>query len=278
MAIIIQGYKIETNNPIDVENAIQEIKTVVTTRANDAYHDQLSREIEEIVDDIALNIRPRPDDISILDLARGILTQKINYATANQLPTEYNYYVSLNAFFDGNNTYLKFNSNNNIYRKQLSKIKGLEPYYLDEKDVGTGIEQEVVWNNLMKRYKDIYPLSTQIFPTEDFTVNTKALHFRGPAARAGVIARHNLTNRYLNMIASGKEIPNYLLMRYMDQALEMLTTQKGKDDLAALKEELVAKALLPNITVALVSNMPKKNTEICEEKVEENTEKSENKD
>lgn len=270
MAIIIQGYKIETNNPIDIENAIQEIKSTVVERANEAYHVQLSREIEEIVDDIALNIRPRPDDISILDLARGILLQKINYATANQLPTEYNYYVSLNVFFDGNNTYFKFNSTNNIYQKQVSKIKGLITYSLDEKEVGTGNEKEVIWNNLMKRYKEIYPLSTQLFPTEDFVVNKKSLHFRGPSARALIIARHNLTNRYLNMIASGKEIPNYLLMRYMDQALEMVTSSQGKNELIALKDELVSKALLPNITYALVSSVPGKEKEEQEDKTAEN--------
>lgn len=261
--VIIDGYKVNSNSPEDIELILGKIQAIIKERATAMYHTQLSKEIEILVDDIALNIQPRPSDISILDAARAILNMKIAYATAKNNPTQYNYFVSVNVMYSGEKTYIKFNSENNIYKKQLQKIEELVPFSMDDKDAPLiSAEREGVWKALMEKYsRGVQPLSAQLFPIGEFELNEKALKFSSPNKRAQAIARHNLTNKYISMFAQENEIPNFKLMEYMDEALLLLSEPKGKEELELLTNDLKQKNLLPNITLAIITRDPNEEAE-----------------
>lgn len=251
---IITGYKLHTRDFSEVENALILMQQTIEKIAVKKYHELLSEEVEILIDNISLNIIPRPTDRTVLDIAQESLNQKIAYASGNNLPIEYNMNVSVHVLTSEDYTYFRLNAAYDIYHKELSKLPGLIPCSVRN---GEGsAENKEIWEYLMKKYETgIQPCITQLFPKGPIAVDKKKLKFSSPLQRSKRIARHNLTNKYLAMYAGNKEIPNYKLMEYMDRSLEALTSlPRSKSELTQMEVQL--RTILPNITIELVDSLP----------------------
>lgn len=248
--ILFYGYKIKGQQLPTIELRLRDIQKAVQKKANSEYKKLLAVEIQNLIDHIALNEVARPENDTLFDTGVKVLNQKISYASGQNLPTEYNFEVSVNVMFHDGDTYVKFNAANNIYKKELSAIPDIEEFSCpaegDKKDI---------WLEIMRQYTDwVPPFGVRLFGGFD-AVNPEHLKFLSPAKRARTIARHRLTNRYLSMYSGNQQIPNYMLMDYMDSALNALTTiSESKEELQRMETEL--RAILPIITTDLIITNP----------------------
>lgn len=251
--IILTGYYLDTVNAVEIQDVLREMQDRIVKRATKKYQELLEHEIEMLVDYSALNAIQRPNG-TILENAEKSLMNRIRYASINQLPTAYNFNVSVHLFYDEGKTFIRLNANNNIYRKCLSDIKGLNPFNADDneiKDKGNG----EVWKYLMKAYECGLPVAgVQMLTGEGIVVDYEKLKFKSPAVRADYLARYNLVNRLLNMFGNNEQIPGFRLMELFDDSLNALSTDFSKNELRGLKSRLIS--TLPNITYALISRLP----------------------
>lgn len=67
----------------------------------------------------------------------------------------------------------------------------------------------------------------------------------GHAEAAGTKARHNVTNRLLNQMSGGQQIPPVLLMRFFDQAMDLLLLPETQWEIRQKQAEL--QAILPDL-------------------------------
>lgn len=216
--ILFTGYKLKGQNVNHIELIFTEMKKKIERAANKEYCALLAREIQNLTDDVALNMYQRPIGISLFEYAKNTLNNKIAYASSHNFPTKYNFEVSAHIMFYKNDTYIKFNSVNNIYMKDIGRISGLEYF-----PCKTNTENENIWTEIVERYSDgLDPFGVHLFDKFQ-DIAPEIIKFDSPIKRAKVRARHNLTNRYLGMYSCGQQIPNYKLMEYMDEALEALT-------------------------------------------------------
>lgn len=257
---MITGFQLETQNAAAIELAISSILDAVTKQGTTHYHKLLSEEVQTLIDDISLNILQRPTDLSLLEVAKKELDAKIAYATGRLLPTRYNLYASVQIMLMDSQTYIKFQSSTPLYKSALSKVKGLTSYSYDSRGSTGQEERGETWNKLMEKYagQNAPACTVQLFPRGPIDVDPAMLKFDSPLQRARIIARHNLTNQLLGMYGSGKEIPPYKLMQYMDLALEDLTQQNIKREMQNMVAHL--QTILINITTALVTETPNMQT------------------
>ena len=247
--VLLNGYYIDTLNAVEIQNVLKEMQERIYRRALDKYQHLLEHEIEMLVDYSALNAIQRPEG-SILENAEKSLMNRVRYASINQLPTPYNFNVSVHLFYDDGKTFIRLNANNNIYRDVLKGIEGLIPCNVDDNEVKDKGHGEI-WKHLMKTYESGLPVAgVQLLTGENFELDYKKLKFKKPAARAAYLARHNLVNRMLNMFGNNEQIPGFRLMELFDDALESLSSDFAKSELKGLQSKLVS--ALPNITYALI--------------------------
>lgn len=264
---MITGYRLETQDAAMIESTMTDLQNTITKQGTAHYQKLLSEEIQTLIDNISLNILPRPMDVSLLDAAKKELDAKIAYATGRLLPTRYNLYASAQIMLLDSHTYIKIQSSTPLYKSALSKVKGLTSYSYDPRSSTGQEERGEIWNKLMEKYagQNVPVCSVQLFPRGPIDVDPTKLKFDSPLQRARIIARHNLTNQLLGMYGSGKEIPPYKLMRYMDLALEDLTQQNAKREMQSMVAHL--QTILINITTPLVTETPdtqNKPTKMCD--------------
>lgn len=248
--MIFMGYKLKGQDITTIEIRLREIKKAVNKRANSEYKKLLTQEIQTLVDHIALNEIQRPDNISLFDLAQNELNNKIAFASAKNLPIEYNLETSVHILFYKGDTYIKFNAGNNIYKKDLAGLHDIEEFPCEANG-----ESEKVWSEIMKQYTDGFtPMGIRLFDGTQ-PIKPEHLKFESPAKRAKAIARHRLTNRYLSMYTGGQQIPNYKVMDYIDLALNALVEIPDSiNEMRRMEAELCG--ILPEITTDLINKEP----------------------
>jgi hypothetical protein len=255
----INGYKIAGTNLKNIEQTLQEARKNVREAETEVYARLLSREITELVDDIAMNIVPRPD-IPIIVAAEHLLAEKLRFAGAGA-DTEYNLEVSANILTDGKDTYVLLHSKNQTLIDAFKSTQGIADFTVQSSSTLMADRQDETkemkkWSRLRGKYGDNLMLSAMSAvisgPVE---LDEQRLAFESPADRAGVRARHTITNRLLALYANGKEIPPHKLMAHMDSAFEAMLSEDNQFLVGDMALKLAA--VLPNITLELVKADPK---------------------
>lgn len=246
------AYLIRSIQLSDIEEVIRKAKQSVAAQADILYHQLLAREIEAVVDDIALNICRRPEKQSILQAARSVLDNKIHYAVIKQAASMYNFQVYVHLLSCGKMTYIQFGAAFSQFHESLDGVAGLEP--LDDDPNSTDFQQI---SKLLEKLRETEPpLGIPIY-TDAVTrkaIDLSVLSFAPPSARAEAIARHTMSNRLLENMACGREIQNYQLMRYMDAVFEQLDQPQIQKEIVRIQQQLAR--LLPVITAEMISSCP----------------------
>lgn len=221
----------------ELRNLLNTVDESTKVFAKKRYHLLLCEEIQQKVDQIALNIIKRPDNSSILTEAQRELNTRISYAISRQAPTAFNLQVIASVCHVQGMTYLLLSGT---------------------KDMMTGLSEHLQKNGVRclkeKEHPDGEPeliMQRQLFPTAEIEVDPALLKFHSVSRRGMRIARHNLTNRLLSASAQGQEIRNYQLMYFMDLALEELNKKEMENEVKRMGSEL--SRILPEITYELIS-------------------------
>ncbi|NLZ69672.1 MAG: hypothetical protein GX903_11855 [Spirochaetales bacterium] len=257
---IITGYKVKSEKLSEIETIMMIAKDKVANEAKRNYKLLLSREITNLVDNIALNVIQRPsNDMSILDLAINMLNERIAFASTTHTANEYDFSVFMYIMkdeTDSNITYIKLSSCSPDFKKCLNRIDGLAPYSLTDKDVCLDNDRSEKWTQLHKMYEKYTPITVQLFTANEINWEIKpdTLAFFSPKDRAFVKARHNLTQKLLNQYGNNGQIPNFRFMEYLDEATSRLANEQYEDEFAHYQADLLK--ILPVIDEKLITSIP----------------------
>lgn len=250
----IRGYKIDSKNISKVYQILSLAQQHVEEAAVAGFHQLLSEEITELVDNIALNVIPRPED-PILAVAYNRLMSKINYSEANSFPIEYNLYSGVSIYPERDATYLIFIGGEDL-EHAFAETEGIQNYnveYKKESDDPIMSEREAKWRTIMKHYDGKTPNMRCDFHTE-LSVQEDLLRFESPSERAVGQARRTITNSYINMYGFGKQIAPEDFMEANDRALYRSVMDEDSERMISLRVQLTQ--ILPEITLDLIR--PKK--------------------
>ena len=246
------GYKIESNNLARINTILITAKKNINLAATEIYHKLLSEEITELVDNIAMDIIPRPTG-SLIDAANASVVEKIRFAESRGLPTEYNLAASVQIIPADKVCYLLFCGTNSFLEEAFASTTGIEDYSVE---LEQGSDTETIssergqkWLTLQKQCEE-QPTILYANMCQQLSIDPKLLVFAQKEERANVRARHELTNQYINMYAAGKQIAPYELMSLMDRSLSLSLDENSQAKLTELKTRLMA--ILPEITMELL--------------------------
>lgn len=245
------GYRVRSKNLGQIETILGRARATVHEAATEEYHRLLSDEISELVDDVAMNIRPRPD-CSIREAAQSTLNQRIMDAENFSTGTEYDLRAGVQIIPEGDDyTYFILSVSNPLLEEAFASTPEIEDYTTPlETDQFKGVEatpQSAKWEAINKRYNGETPmLSASLTSVIDF--DAARLRAIDKNTRAAVRARRHLTTLLLNRYACGKNIPNDQLMRMLDLAFLRLTSESETLALERTTTELLQ--ILPDYTIS----------------------------
>lgn len=221
---------------LELRNLLNEVECVVKKMSIKKYHMLLSEEIEQLVDDVALNIIKRPENTTLLRVAQNELNGRIGYAISHQAPTEYNLQVCSAIGVNENISYLILCGTESVIAKLTPELKKIGLQAIDKP-----LSSDEV-NLIMERV---------LFPVGAILPDMAMLKFHDAARRGMRSARHNLMNRLLRAASQGREVQNYQLMYYMDLVMEELNKKEHINEVKRMGNEL--SRLLPEITEELIT-------------------------
>jgi len=118
----------------------------------------------------------------------------------------------------------------------LKAFKDLEGYSLSIKEAEDPQNGKCeTWTALHKKYTAFEPASVNLTP--NLEPDKDKIKYPAIAARCKIIARHNVTNSYLNMIA-GETKSHVSLMPYMDMAYELTMKKEAGERIKTKGMEL----------------------------------------
>ena len=232
--MIITGYRIHSTDLMDIEMEMNKVRASLKRITKRAYHTLLGEEVAFLADCVALNILKRNAGQSIYEAALDNLNGQVQKAEALSAPTKFNLSAYAQIMQMEGLTYVKVLAPNCRLHKAFS---WLEPYSLteaecrDEKNAKT-----ITWKKLHDIYEKSEPISIRLTQTVDPA--PEKLTYPSKKDRCETLARHNVMNHFLNIIAGGNQIPPALHMRYMDYAFEMLDTEEGISEIKRKTAEL----------------------------------------
>lgn len=221
--MVIIGYVLKnTTNLLDVDLVLNKISGKLKKIVDKEYGILLGEEIAIICDNIAMNVLQRNDNKPIVNVAMEHLDKRIQSAKRLGVATKHNLAVYVNVLCHEGDIYLKVLAPNEALLKAFH-VKELKDVSISEaecKDEANAKKQ--LWETLHNLYKDTQPLSVNMTIVPEY--NPENIVFEPVKVRAAKHARYAITSRLLNQVGGGEQIPAYLLMPYMDNALEILTT------------------------------------------------------
>ena len=249
------GYKISGQDVHELMRILGEMKEKTFLRLKARYKQLLVKEVEAIFDEVSLNMIPRPKEESIFEAAIKLLEQKIIGSSKTGTMTPYNFTNAVHVFYFEGDTYIKVQSGCWTFGPAFSRIRGLQEFHV-KTDVELELEQGQIWQQIMAYSEDCPPLGMTLFDLfriPEFHVRIKDLKFHSVKERAAIRARHDVSNRLLGEI-SGGNIPNYKLMPYLDDVLELLGKEEAQEEMREKEKKL--RAILRTIDEKSMSITP----------------------
>ena len=255
---IFTGYIIKGVSRLsDLETVLYEIREAVLKRACLYYKNLVIDRIERNVDDITLNRIQRPSDLSILDFSANEVQRQILYAEHSGWENEFNLYMGgqiLVVNIDGNpETVLRVMCPNEIYEKDLLKIKELVPLTLYGHDIEPGGSKEKIWQAIVAKYEEEIPISCSLLNYNALVTDPVSFTYKSPEERAGRIAREQVLNGLLSSYACGGRIEPERLAEYAARAAERFSRGEIKERIGLETQRLVG--ILPTIDFELVTKI-----------------------
>lgn len=220
--MIVYGYKIMNATSLpDIEMVLSGIKKKIQQTTNNIYGELLGSEIALLCDNFTLNTLQRLDNKPIVNIAKESLEKKIHNARMIGASTKYNLSVFVQVFTYENEIYIKVTcSNPNLIKafrsKDLKDVSLRESEYKDQTNPKT-----ILWESIFASYVDGDVLSMNLSATPVYEKDK--IVFPSVKDRAEMHARHTLMNRVMGQLGGNEPIPPFLLMPYVDHALELLT-------------------------------------------------------
>lgn len=232
--MVINGYRSKTTDLSDIELLVTQIRKQIEKIADKEYHKLLGDEIAFLCDCITLNILTKQPGECIFEVAEKNLVHQMDLAKRIGAENRFNFSVYVHFLQDDGYTYFKVLTPNPNF---LAAFRVLDEYSLTEAECSNEQNPKTKkWQELHSLYHDREPLSVNLTPQ----INTDPRKVKYPSFedRKERIARHHLTNYYLNQLAGGAQIPQYLTMRYFDMTMEQILSKSGKQELDRKKMEL----------------------------------------
>ncbi len=221
--MIIQGYRIKTTDFSEIETTISKIRQKLDKTVNNEYKKLVAEEVAFLVDQVALGVLNRDNNLTIYDAALRNVNTRITQAEFRNIASKYNLKCFGHILSDGEYIYIKVICPN---KKLLSAFKGIEDYSLNEIECEDKRNAKTLkWTELHKVYSKNEPVAI------DFTLNLikdiehgdlKSLYPK-KMERAESEARHSILSKILGQISSGEQIPPFRLMSYMDEAIDIFS-------------------------------------------------------
>lgn len=223
--MVIQGYRIgETTDLVKIESTIQKIQNRISNIRTKEFQRLLGKEIAFYCDLITLNILQRPTHRTIADGALEELNKRIQVVQISNLPSPYNLQVFLHVLQLDGQTYLRVDCANPIFKKAFRSLEDISISEIECKDPQNA--KNILWQKLCKKYEKELPLSKNL--TTELYPDWEHLPYPDITSRCEDFARQNIISAYLSQLGQNKEISPYLLVPYVDEAMEYLAGDNGR--------------------------------------------------
>lgn len=191
------------------------------------YQHLLGKEIAFCCDCIALNILQRPTQGSIADCAVDNLNRRIQVAQLSNLPSPYNLSIFLHVLQLDGKAYLRVDCNNPIFQKAFRSLEDVSVSAVECQDPKNS--KNILWQKLCKRYEEMLPLSKNL--TTELYPDWEHITYPDVNSRCEDFARQNIANSYLTHLNAGQQmIPPHLLMPYVEESIDYLQSEYGKNE------------------------------------------------
>ena len=238
----------------DLELILFQMRSIITEQASIAYANLVTRHIERMVDEIALNISPRPEKMSILDASAADVRRRVIYAEQRNQDTEYNLYIGAQVLSVTNggkpSIILRIIAPNDIYTKKLRKIKELVPLTIYSNDIKEKGSREKLWKAIVEKYETDIPIVCNLLNYNDLRIDPVSFIYKSPEERAQILAKEKVMNQLLSRYACDQEIPPNKLMEYILYTEHRLEYEESKFAMGFEAEQL--KRILQPITFELI--------------------------
>lgn len=244
----------------DIEFVLDQMRTIVEKQSNVLFRGLVERQAERITDEIALGrYTDKPDNVSILDVARDVTLDRMKVADDNRQPIEFNLGISVQVMMgetDRKENRILFviyaPGSAETYCKGFKKINGIVPYDLSDLTDGKPDPHAEFWEKMTARYGTDMPLGCSLFDYGALKLEPEKMKFRSPEQRASQLALEEVSNIALSMYSGGREIVPHKLMEYVTLSLERITHPDFRKLMERKRVELTA--ILPKITAGLVQD------------------------
>ena len=226
--MVIQGYLISENTDLlEIESQIQKVQKKILNIRQEEYQHLLGKEIAFCCDCIALNILQRPTQGSIADFAVDNLNRRIQVAQLSNLPSPYNLSIFLHVLQLDGKAYLRVDCNNPIFQKAFRSLEDVSVSAVECQDPKNA--KNILWQKLCKRYEEMLPLSKNL--TTELYPDWEHMTYPDVNSRCEDFARQNIANSYLTHLNAGQQmIPPHLLMPYVEESINYLQSEYGKNE------------------------------------------------
>lgn len=246
---MIKIFKLPHNTVADVSRDIETLRNAVKPYGDAEYVRLFCGDAVNVVDNIALNVIPRPNEALFGGLIQE-LDRKINLAIAAKFPTKYNISITASVVARKSTTYILVSGEGDFWDQAFQDVELKE---LKKKDADALLESNLT-----------IAFSKQLYPNGNINILDEDMKFDSVERRAAVQARYRVQNDLLKCVAAGKEIQNFQVNEYYDEILELLNKESVQVEMSNLKKQL--EAILPVITPELIKLTPQELNDLAQQR------------
>lgn len=123
--------------------------------------------------------------------------------------------------------YLRVDCNNPIFQKAFRSLEDVSVSAVECQDPKNA--KNILWQKLCKRYEEMLPLSKNL--TTELYPDWEHMTYPDVNSRCEDFARQNIANSYLTHLNAGQQmIPPHLLMPYVEESINYLQSEYGKNE------------------------------------------------
>lgn len=148
-------------------------------------------------------------------------------AQLSNLPSPYNLSIFLHVLQLDGKAYLRVDCNNPIFQKAFRSLEDVSVSAVECQDPKNS--KNILWQKLCKRYEEMLPLSKNL--TTELYPDWEHMTYPDVNSRCEDFARQNIANSYLTHLNAGQQmIPPHLLMPYVEESINYLQSEYGKNE------------------------------------------------